>query len=239
MVHDAGNGADPDHHDAPQDSARAQLFPPWATLAARLGLFAAFALPLGLAGLLMALQYTPYVTAQGLTPAQPVPFSHAHHVGGLGLDCRNCHTGVEQSRHAGLPPTETCMTCHSQIWTNAEMLAPVRRSFAENQPIRWQRVNALPDYVYFDHSIHVAKGVGCTTCHGPVDTMPLMRQAAPLTMGWCLECHRNPAPSLRPEGEIFSTGWTPPADQAVRGRELIEHYLIRTEHLTDCTVCHR
>jgi Cytochrome c7 and related cytochrome c len=231
-------------HDArrpglPRDDGRQQLFPRWATQVARLGLVALAALPIGFLGLLMALQYMPYVTGQTLTPRQPVPFSHEHHVGGLGLDCRYCHNSVEQSRFAGLPPTHTCMTCHSELWTNAAVLEPVRRSLAEGKPIRWQRVNALPDYVYFDHSIHVAKGVGCTTCHGQVDSMPLMRQQAPLTMGWCLDCHRHPEAHLRPEGEIFAGHWTPPPDQKERGRELIRHYLIRTEHLTDCSVCHR
>src|SRR3954463_10052820 len=180
-----------------------------------------------------------YATRATQAREQPVPFSHAHHVGGLGIECRYCHTGVETSRFAGLPPTHTCMTCHSQLWTNAAVLEPVRRSLAEDRPIRWRRVNELPDYVYFDHSIHVAKGVGCTSCHGPVDTMPLMRQAAPLTMGWCLDCHANPAPHLRPEGEIFAGHWSPPPDQDVRGAALIGHYGIRTGHLTDCSVCHR
>jgi len=233
VAHDAG-GSGP-----PRDTADSQLFPRWATLAARLGLVSLVGVPAILLGLLMALQYTPYVTGQTLVRNQPVPFSHEHHVGGLGLDCRYCHGSVEKTRFAGLPPTHTCMTCHSQLWTNAAVLEPVRRSLAEGKPIRWRRVNALPDYVYFDHSIHIAKGVGCTTCHGPVDRMPLMRQAAPLTMGWCLDCHRQPEAHLRPENEIFAGHWTPPPDQRERGRELIRHYLIRTEHLTDCSICHR
>ncbi|WP_431271830.1 cytochrome c3 family protein [Dankookia sp. P2] len=230
---------EPDGGRPPRDAAVAQLFPPWATLVARLALVSGVLLPFCLVGLLMALQYTPYVTGQTITPEQTVPFSHEHHVGGLGIECRYCHTSVEKSRFAGLPPTHTCMTCHSQLWTNAAVLEPVRRSLAEDRPIRWRRVNALPDYVYFDHSIHVAKGVGCTSCHGPVDTMPLMRQAVPLTMGWCLDCHRNPAPHLRPEGEIFAGHWSPPADQDKRGAALIDHYGISTEHLADCSVCHQ
>lgn len=230
---------DPDVLPVPRDDGAAQLFPPWATLVARIALVSLVVLPLAALGVLMALQYTPYVTGQTVTPAQPVPFSHEHHVGGLGIECRYCHTSVENSRFAGLPPTHTCMTCHSQLWTNAGVLEPVRRSLAENRPIRWHRVNELPDYAYFDHSVHVRNGVGCTTCHGPVDSMPLMRQAAPLTMGWCLDCHRNPAPNLRSESEIYAGHWTPPPDQERRGAELIRHYGIRTEHLTDCSVCHR
>ena len=177
---------------------------------------------------------------QNVTRDQPVPFSHEHHVGGLGLDCRYCHTSVEKARFAGLPPTETCMTCHSQIWTNAQMLAPVRASLAENKPIRWQRVHKLPGYVYFDHSIHIAKGVGCSTCHGPVHEMKLTRQAAPLTMKWCLDCHRDPAKNLRPRDAVFD----PELDSLrmtseASGQKLIAAYHIRTDHLTDCSTCHR
>jgi len=168
-----------------------------------------------------------------------VPFSHEHHVGGLGLDCRYCHTSVENARFAGLPPSETCMSCHSQIWTNAQMLAPVRASLAENKPIRWRRVNELPGYVYFDHSIHIAKGVGCSTCHGPIHEMKLTRQAEPLTMQWCLACHRDPSKSIRPREAVFDPGWSPPDDQENSGRKLMAAYHIRTDHLTDCSICHR
>jgi hypothetical protein len=160
-------------------------------------------------------------------------------VGDLGIDCRMCHSGVETAAFAGLPPTHTCMTCHSQVWTNAAMLAPVRDSLASGKPLHWQRVNRLPDYVYFDHSIHVAKGVGCSTCHGAVQTMALMRQEQPLTMGWCLQCHRHPEQFIRPEAEIFNMSWTPPKDQQTQGAELIRRYLIHTDHLTDCSTCHR
>lgn len=216
-----------------------QLFAPRANTIACVALVGLVAGPLLALGALCLLPYTPYATGQDTTLEQPVPFSHEHHVGGLGIECRYCHTSVEQSRFAGLPPTETCMTCHSQLWTQAPMLAPVRESLAEGKPIPWRRVNRLPDYVYFDHSVHVAKGVGCTTCHGAVDRMPLMRQAAPLTMGWCLECHRNPEQALRPLDKVFSTDWEPPPDQRERGRELIHQYLVDTAHLTDCSVCHR
>jgi len=217
----------------------AQLFPPWTNAAARAGLVALFAVPAAALAVLTLLPYTPHVTGQGRVVSQPVPFSHAHHVGGLGLDCRYCHTSVTESRFAGLPPTETCMTCHSQLWTNAPMLAPVRESLAEGRPLRWNRVHNLPGYVYFDHSIHVAKGVGCSTCHGNVAEMPLIAQEAPLTMGWCLSCHRDPAPNLRPEAAIYDPRWAPPPDGRAQGEALIRHYMVQTEHLTDCSICHR
>jgi hypothetical protein len=216
-----------------------QIFSPRANTVARCVLVALAALPFAAVAMAYALALSPYVTGRGRTPDQPVPFSHAHHVGELGIDCRYCHGSVETTRFAGLPPTETCMTCHSQIWTNAAMLAPVRASLAKDKPLRWNRVNRLPDYVYFDHSIHVAKGVGCTTCHGPVDTMPLMRQAAPLTMAWCLDCHRRPEAYLRPKSDVFATDWHPPANQMEEGRKLLEAYVIDKQHLTDCSVCHR
>jgi Cytochrome c7 and related cytochrome c len=169
---------------------------------------------------------------------QPVPFSHEHHVAGLGIDCRFCHTSVEVSSNAGLPPTYTCMTCHSQIWTNAEMLAPVRQSLADGKPIVWKRVNDLPDYVYFNHSVHIAKGVGCSSCHGAVDRMPLSYKAKTLTMQFCLDCHRDPGPRLRPKDQIYNTEWQrtndTPSPQA-----LIEQYHIGGRNLTDCSICHR
>jgi hypothetical protein len=160
-------------------------------------------------------------------------------VGGLGLDCRYCHTAVEVSSSAGIPPTETCMTCHSQLWTQAWALAPVRLSWATGRPLRWQRVHDVADFVYFNHRIHVAKGVGCETCHGPVDEMPLMRQAHSLSMAWCLDCHRDPAPNLRPREHVFDLDWQPPEDREALGAQLIEDYDVRTGHLTHCYVCHR
>ena len=216
-----------------------QIFKPSANTIARIVLVASLVVPFLCIGLAYAMMRAPYTTGEDITVRQPVSFSHEHHVGELGIDCRYCHTSVERSAFAGLPPTKTCMTCHSQLFTNAAMLAPVRKSLAEHKPIHWQRVHILPDYVYFDHSIHIAKGVGCTTCHGAVDTMPLIKQAAPLTMGWCLDCHRNPAPHLRPQSEIFSTSWKSPKDQLEQGRRLMAQYLIHTEHLTDCSICHR
>jgi hypothetical protein len=216
-----------------------QIFHPRADTIARAALVSIAVLPVLLIGWIFMIMLSPYVTQQNVTREQPVPFSHQHHVGGLGIDCRYCHTSVETARFAGMPPTETCMTCHSELWTNAAMLAPVRASLADGRPLRWRRVHNLPDYVYFDHGTHVAKGVGCSTCHGPVDKMPLMRQAAPLTMGWCLDCHRDPAPNLRPREAVFDMAWMPPKDQAEQGRRLAAAYHIRTDHLTDCSICHR
>ncbi len=216
-----------------------QLFSPASDTVARSLLVAALVVPLLMVALAYGVAQSPMVTDQKAIVTQPVPFSHEHHVGQLGIDCRYCHTEVEKAWFAGMPPTETCMTCHSQIWTNAAMLAPVRESFANDKPIPWQRVYRLPDYVYFDHSIHVAKGVGCTTCHGAVNRMPLMYQDPPLTMGWCLDCHRDPAKHLRPQSQVFSLDWQPPPDQEEHGHELLADYGIKVDHLTDCSVCHR
>jgi hypothetical protein len=217
----------------------AQIFRPAADTILKVTLAGAAALPVLLFGSAYAIMRSPYVTDQNVVREQPVPFSHKHHVGELGLDCRYCHTSVEKTRFAGMPPTQTCMTCHSQLWTQARMLAPVRESLRTGHPIAWRRVHNLPEYVYFDHAIHVAKGVGCSTCHGRVDTMPLMRQAAPLTMSWCLGCHRVPAPKLRPLDRIFDMTWTPPPDQAERGRALMAEHHVSTAGLTDCSTCHR
>ncbi len=216
-----------------------QIFRPYADTVARATLLAIVIMPFLGTGVAYLVMRSEYITDRSITPNQPVPFSHEHHVGGLGLDCRYCHTGVETSPVAGIPPTHTCMTCHSQLYTQTAMLAPVRTSLAEQRPIHWNKVNRLPDYVYFDHSIHIGKGVGCTTCHGPVGRMPLMRQTAPLTMGWCLNCHRDPAPNLRPAAAVFDPNWTAPADQREQGRMLLAHNQIDTKHLTDCSVCHR
>jgi hypothetical protein len=217
----------------------AQLFRPSADTIARATLVAIAVTPFLLAAACYAIAISPHMTDEGITITQPVPFSHQHHVGGLGIDCRYCHTSVESSPIAAVPPTETCMTCHSQIWTNAAMLEPVRQSFASGTPIHWSPVNKLPDYVYFDHSIHVAKGVGCTTCHGEIERMPLMRQAAPLTMQWCVDCHRDPAPNLRAPDDVFAMDWAPPKDQAERGKRLMDIYHIHVDNLADCSVCHR
>lgn len=169
---------------------------------------------------------------------QPVPFSHQHHVAGLGIDCRFCHTSVEVSSTAGLPPTYTCMTCHSQIWTNAELLAPVRQSLVEGKPIVWNRVNDLPNYVYFNHAIHIAKGVGCASCHGEVDRMSLTYKAKTLTMRFCLDCHRDPSPNLRPKDQLYNTEWRRTKDTP-SAETLLAAYHIGGRKLTDCSICHR
>lgn len=216
-----------------------QLFRPYADSIARIVLVSIVVVPFLAIGVAYWVMRSNYITDQTITLNQPVPFSHVHHVGDLGLDCRYCHTSVETSPIAGVPPTHVCMTCHSQLYTQTAMLAPVRESLADDRPIHWNKVNKLPGYVYFDHSIHIAKGVGCSTCHGAVNYMPLMRQAAPLTMGWCLNCHRDPTPYLRPQSAVFDPDWKAPADQAERGQKLLVKYHIDNHHLTDCSVCHR
>lgn len=179
-----------------------------------------------------------YVRHRSWTVEQPVPFSHQHHVAGLGIDCRFCHVTVETSGDAGLPPTYTCMTCHSQIWTNAGLLAPVRESLANNTPIVWHRVTDLPDYVYFNHKIHIAKGVGCESCHGTMQDMALTQKARTLTMGFCLDCHRDPGPNLRPPEAIFNTDWHRTLETPSPS-ELMKQYHVGGRNLTDCSICHR
>ena len=181
-----------------------------------------------------------YVTRAHEFVEQPVQFSHRHHVKDDGIDCRYCHTSVETSPFAGIPPTKTCMNCHSQIWAQAPILEPIRASFREDRPVRWIRVHDLPDFVYFNHSIHVAKGVGCATCHGPVDRMPLMYQENSLQMSWCLECHRNPAKFIRPKDQVFNMAYQRPADDPGLGERLVQEYKIAsTLQLTSCSTCHR
>lgn len=184
--------------------------------------------------------WSPWETRQGNVIKQPVPFSHEHHVSGLGIDCRYCHTTVEESSTAGMPDTHTCMTCHSQVWTDAPVLEPVRDSYREEKPIQWVRVYDLPDYVYFDHSIHVNKGVACETCHGRVDQMPITYKEHALYMSWCLDCHRAPWEQIRPKEFVFAFGYDIPTElQHEVGRRLVEEYDIRLEQLTDCSICHR
>jgi hypothetical protein len=178
-----------------------------------------------------------YNTDVSAARPQPVPFSHRHHVAGLGMDCRYCHTTVETSAFAGIPPTETCMTCHSQIWADSPMLEPVRSSFRSGESIRWTRVHDLPGFVYFDHSIHLKKGMGCESCHGRVDQMPLIWKTETLQMEWCLDCHRNPEKNIRPRSEVFTMGYKPEGNQLEIGRKLVDEY--KVQKLTDCNTCHR
>ncbi len=188
----------------------AQIFDRSSNALARMSLVLTGLIVIALGVTLDQLQRSPWVTRQGQRADQPVPFSHKHHVMGLGIQCQYCHTSVEKSSYAGIPPTKTCINCHAQIWTNAQLLEPVRESWATGESIPWIRVHDLPDYVYFNHSIHVNKGIGCSSCHGRVDLMPIMYQQNSLQMEWCLNCHRNPAKNLRPTGEIYNMAWEGP-----------------------------
>ena len=216
----------------------AAIFGPAANLAAKVSLIACGSLLVGGFALWALWPRTDYARNVRSAVAQPVPFSHQHHVAGLGIDCRFCHSAVESSADAALPPTSTCMTCHSQIWTNAQLLEPVRQSLATNTPITWHQVTDLPDYVYFNHSVHIAKGVGCQSCHGEVATMPMTYKAKPLTMEFCLDCHRNPGQQLRPREALYDTQWqrTPGTPAPA---ELLRRYHVPDRNLTDCSLCHR
>jgi hypothetical protein len=189
----------------------AQVFDRSSNALARASLVLTGLIVIALGVALNSLQRSPWVTRQGQRPDQPVPFSHKHHVEGLGLQCQYCHTSVEKSSYAGIPPTKTCMNCHSQIWTDAQLLEPVRESWATGKSINWIRVHDLPDYVYFNHEIHVNKGIGCASCHGRVDEMPLMYEENTLQMEWCLNCHRDPGKNLRPTSEIYNMAWSGPS----------------------------
>jgi len=225
----------------------AQLFHPAANTLAKATVFAAALLTAGIGLIYWFIETSPYVTLAGEVRNQPIPFSHAHHVGGLGIDCRYCHVQVEESNFAGMPPTKTCMSCHSVIWTNADMLEPVRQSWRSGQPIVWQRVHNLPGYVYFNHGIHVNKGIGCVTCHGNVDEMPLMYQRGSLQMAWCLDCHRQPERFIRPRDQVFNLHYDPRQDpqhlgetQRTLGPKLVaEYHILPRRQLEDCFTCHR
>lgn len=217
-----------------------QIFPKSANAAARSSLFGVLTLVLFLGWVIFTLMRSSWVTRQNEYVEQPIQFSHAHHVGGIGLDCRYCHTSVENAAFAGIPPTKTCMNCHSQVWSNAPILEPVRASFRNNTPLTWIRVNDLPDFVYFNHQIHVKQGVGCATCHGPVDKMPLTYQATTMQMEWCLDCHRAPEKYLRPRSEVFNMAYEAPANQLEVGLALKKEYNVAgARHMTSCSVCHR
>ena len=213
-----------------------QIFKPSTNTLAKVTLFGALFFLLLSVWILVSLNRSAYATRQTIIRAQPVPFSHDHHTEAMGISCLYCHTSVEESAFAGVPPTATCMNCHKLIWNDSPMLEPVRESFRSGEPIQWTRVNDLPDFVYFNHSIHVTKGMGCVTCHGRVDKMPLLRQAVSLQMEWCLECHRAPQDFVRPRSEILNMEWVAD-DQSVLGAQLVEEYNIQS--LLSCSVCHR
>jgi hypothetical protein len=238
-----------------------QLFPPSANNVARISLVALILLLAGVVWAAALMHKSGYRTGEGAYLHQPVPFSHEHHVRGLGVDCRYCHTSVETAASAGIPPISTCMNCHKQIWTNAQLLEPVRQAWRTGVPFQWERVHDLPDFVYFNHSVHVAKGIGCAECHGRVDEMPLTLQVSSLDMQWCLNCHRDPAARVRPRERVFDMSWDPQhptaedlalvgmappeggegeageVDVAEFRRRLAEKYDVQS--LMSCSVCHR
>ncbi len=214
-----------------------QIFNRSANTIARVSILGAVLVITGLLSLVALMHRSAWNTDQRVAREQPVQFSHERHVGGNGIDCRYCHTSVEDSKFAGIPPVKTCMNCHSEVFANSQYLKPVRDAFESGRAIEWNRVHDLPDFVHFDHSIHVSKGVGCTTCHGPVDRMPLMWQESSLQMEWCLDCHRNPEQYVRPRNAVFSVSYQPPADQLELGTRLVAEYEI--QKLTSCSTCHQ
>ncbi len=214
-----------------------QIFHRSANTISRVSIFGAVFLVAGALGLAAQIGRSPWMTEARVAREQPIQFSHERHVAGNGIDCRYCHTSVEQAAVAGVPPTKTCMNCHSQVFSNSPFLEPVRASFDTDHPLRWTRVHDVPDFVYFDHSIHVNKGVGCTTCHGQVDRMPLIWQEHSLQMEWCLDCHRSPERFVRPREAVFRVDYQPPPNQLELGSRLVEEYGI--QKLTSCTTCHR
>jgi hypothetical protein len=218
----------------------AQIFSPRSNVQSRVLICTAAVLLCAAGWVTSAVWWSPYTTYVDVPMDQPVPFSHRHHVGDDGIDCRYCHTSVETAAFAGLPSTDTCMTCHSQLWTEAPVLAPVRASLATNNGLKWNRVHDLPDFAYFNHSIHIAKGIGCSTCHGRVDQMPLTWRTETLYMKWCLDCHRAPQNFVRPRSEIYNMAWKAPRDQSVQGAKLVtEYHIDTTGRLTNCSTCHR
>jgi hypothetical protein len=215
----------------------AQLFRPSANTLAKVGIVSTLLLVLSTIAVAYIIDRGPWNTGVQTAPEQPIEFSHKHHVKDDGIDCRYCHTSVENSAYAGIPPTETCMSCHSQIWANASVTAPIRESWATGKSIEWVRVHDLPDYVYFNHSIHLNKGIGCSTCHGQINEMPLTYKVNTLNMNWCLNCHRDPSKFIRPRSEVFNINYQYPANQMELGKKLVAEYHVRS--LQDCTTCHR
>lgn len=220
----------------PKHPTTGALFPPWTNTAIRLAAgFIAVAIPGALSGLMIFVR-SPLYTGQFVPVQQPLQFDHRHHVADTGVDCRFCHLTVETAASAGYPPTEVCMSCHAQVWNQSPLLAPVRASYFTGAALRWRRVHRLPDYVYFNHSIHLSKGVGCVTCHGRVDQMPAVMQVKSLSMAWCVDCHRDPAPHLRPQEHLTDLAWEP-ADALEVGRAVARDRDVHTR--TSCTACHR
>jgi hypothetical protein len=215
----------------------AQIFHPSTNTISRVTIFGGLILLIAVVTGLATINESPYITEVGVARTQPVPFSHKHHVGDDGIDCRYCHTSVEESSFAGIPPTKTCMNCHTQIWPDSPILEPVRESFRTGKSIQWTRVHNLPGFVYFNHSIHVHKGIGCVTCHGRVDRMPLLWRENTLYMDWCLDCHRAPERFVRPREYVFSMEYQAPVDQLALGQKLVKEY--RIQKLTSCSTCHR
>lgn len=230
-----------------------QTFPPVANVIAKASVVAVVVLLAVVGGAVDYFVRSSWMTGTNVAVSQPVPFSHLHHVRQLGIDCRYCHTSVEESAYANIPPTETCMSCHSQIWTQSPMLEPVRASWQTGQPIPWNKVHDLADFVYFNHSAHVNNGIGCESCHGRVDNMPLAWKANTLHMEWCLECHRNPEVNVRPPDEIYTMGYNglvasaeggegegeAEALEAIDGHALVAEYGIEVGRLDNCSICHR
>ena len=214
-----------------------QFFPRTANSIARLSILAVIgAVTLFAIGGYLIVE-SPYETSQGVPRQQPIPFSHAHHAGDLGIDCRYCHTTVETSSFANIPATKVCMNCHSQMWAVAPILEPLRESYRTGRSIAWTRVHDLPDFVYFNHAIHIHNGIGCSTCHGRVDKMPITWQAQSLRMEWCLNCHRHPERYVRPRDRVFDMDYQPPHDQIAMGKRLVSEYHIQS--LISCSTCHR
>ncbi len=212
-----------------------QIFHPSMNTISRVSIFGALFFVAGAVGLGAMLVRSPYYTEAGVIREQPVPFYHKHHVGDIGIDCRYCHTSVEDSSYAGIPPTKTCMNCHGQLYTDSPVLEPVRESYRTGEPLEWTKVHDLADFAYFNHSIHVKKGFACETCHGPVNEMPLMWREHSLQMRWCLDCHRNPEKYVRPREDVYEFGWEPGSDDP-DPQELIQMYGIESK--TNCSTCH-
>src|SRR6266571_4527089 len=226
----------------------AQIFHRSTNFISRFSVFSALFL-VGLALIaVLAVARSPYMTQQNIYREQPVQFSHKHHVGDDGIDCRYCHTSVETSASAGIPSTAVCMNCHKQIWADSPYLEPVRTSFKTGKPLEWVRVHDLPDFTYFNHAIHINKGVGCSTCHGRIDQMPVVSQAVSLQMEWCLECHRNPENFVRPKDKVFDMTYPPRNStkaEIEEGRKRVKEYRIQVpvgtklNVMTSCSTCHR